>query len=151
MKAFRSTLEEARNADLLLHVVDVSHEEYRHMMDVTNATLQEVGVENVPTLFVYNKSDLAGVPHPKVEGDGLWISAKTGDGLDELLAVIKKRIFADYRSCRMVIPFDRGDIVSYLNKNATVKETEYEEEGTSLKVEISRADYERFREFIVAE
>ncbi|WP_422122139.1 GTPase HflX [Planococcus sp. X10-3] len=149
VRAFRSTLEEARNADLLLHVVDVSHEEYRHMMEVTNRTLHEVGVENVPTLYVYNKSDLADIPHPKTNGDGLWISAKNGKGLDELLDMIKQRIFADFMTCRMVIPFDRGDIVAYLNDTATIRETEYEEEGTSLLVELSRADYDRYEEFIV--
>lgn len=149
VKAFRSTLEEARNADLLLHVVDVSNEEHRYMMEVTNLTLQAVGVENVPTLYVYNKSDLAGVRYPTVNGDGLWISAKEGKGLDELLEVIKKRIFADYVTCRMVIPFDRGDIVAYLNEQASILETEYEEEGTLLKVEMSHADYDRYEQFVI--
>ncbi|WP_394120753.1 GTPase HflX [Planococcus donghaensis] len=149
VKAFRSTLEEARNADLLLHVVDVSNEEHGYMMEVTNLTLQAVGVENVPTLYVYNKSDLAGVRYPTVNGDGLWISAKEGKGLDELLEVIKKRIFADYVTCRMVIPFDRGDIVAYLNEQASILETEYEEEGTLLKVEMSHADYDRYQEFVI--
>ena len=62
VKAFRSTLEEARDADLLLHVVDVSNSEHGYMMEVTNDTLQAVGVENVPTLNIYNKSDLADIP-----------------------------------------------------------------------------------------
>ena len=149
VKAFRSTLEEARNADLLLHVVDVSNEEHRYMMEVTNLTLQAVGVENVPTLYVYNKSDLAGVRYPTVNGDGLWIAAKEGQGLDELLEAIKKRIFADYVTCRMVIPFDRGDIVAYLNEHANIQETEYEEEGTLLKVELSHADYDRYQQFVI--
>ena len=149
VKAFRSTLEEARNADLLLHVVDVSNEEHRYMMEVTNLTLQAVGVENVPTLYIYNKSDLAGVRYPTVNGDGLWIAAKEGQGLDELLEAIKKRIFADYVTCRMVIPFDRGDIVAYLNEHANIQETEYEEEGTLLKVELSHADYDRYQQFVI--
>lgn len=148
VKAFRSTLEEARNADLLLHVVDVSNEEHRYMMEVTNSTLQAVGVENVPTLYVYNKSDLAGVRYPAVNGDGVWIAAKEGKGLDELLEVVRKRIFADYVTCRMVIPFDRGDIVAYLNEQASILETEYEEEGTVLKVELSHEDYDRYQEFV---
>lgn len=149
VKAFRSTLEEARNADLLLHVVDVSNEEHRYMMEVTNLTLQAVGVENVPTLYIYNKSDLAGVRYPNANGDGLWISAKEGKGLDELLEVIKKLIFADYVTCRMVIPFDRGDIVAYLNEQANIHETKYEEDGTVLKVELSHADYDRYQQFVV--
>ncbi|AQU78200.1 MULTISPECIES: GTPase HflX [Planococcus] len=149
VKAFRSTLEEARNADLLLHVVDVSNEEHHYMMEVTNLTLQAVGVENVPTLYIYNKADLAGVHYPNANGDGLWISAKEGKGLDELLEVIKKLIFADYVTCRMVIPFDRGDIVAYLNEHASIHETVYEEEGTLLKVELSHADYDRYQQFVV--
>ncbi|TWT04207.1 GTPase HflX [Planococcus sp. CPCC 101016] len=149
VKAFRSTLEEARNADLLLHVVDVSNEEHRYMMEVTNQTLRAVGVENVPTLYVFNKSDLAGVRYPVVNGDGLWMAAKEGQGLDELLEVVKKRIFADYVTCRMVVPFDRGDIVAYLNEHASILETEYEEEGTVLKVELSHADHERYQEFVI--
>lgn len=149
VKAFRSTLEEARNADLLLHVVDVSNDEYRYMMDVTNTTLQAVGVENVPTLFVYNKADLAGIPYPHVNGEGLWIAAKEGRGLDELLEMIKQRIFLDYVTCRMVVPFNRGDIIAYLNESATVHETEYEEAGTMIKVELKRADYDRFEQFVI--
>ncbi|TWT02286.1 GTPase HflX [Planomicrobium sp. CPCC 101079] len=149
VNAFRSTLEEARNADLLLHVVDVSNEEYRHMMDVTNSTLHDVGVEDIPTLFVYNKADLAGIPYPKVGGDALWIAAKEDQGLDELLEVIKQRIFSDHVTCRMILPFERGDIVAYLNEYATIEETEYEENGTLLKVELSQADYDRFEEFVI--
>ena len=61
VNAFRSTLEEARDADLLLHVVDVSNDEYKFMIDVTNRTLKDVGVENVPIIYVYNKCDLANV------------------------------------------------------------------------------------------
>ena len=81
VKAFRSTLEEARDADLLLHVVDVSNEEHSFMMDVTNETLKAVGVEDIPTIYVYNKSDLANVKYPLVSGDNIWMSAKEGAGL----------------------------------------------------------------------
>jgi GTPase len=149
VNAFRSTLEEARNADLLLHVVDVSNEEYRHMMDVTNSTLHDVGVEDIPTLYIYNKADLAGIPYPKVTGDALWIAAKEDKGLDELLEMIKHHIFSDHITCRMILPFERGDIVAYLNEYATIEETEYEENGTLLKVELSQADYDRFEEFVI--
>lgn len=149
VKAFRSTLEEARNADLLLHVVDVSNEEHRYMMEVTNQTLHAVGVENVPTLYIYNKSDLAGVRYPAINGDGIWISAKKGQGLDELLEIIKRQIFANYVTCRMLVPFERGDIVAYLNEHASILKTDYEEEGTLLKVELSQADYDRYQPFII--
>lgn len=149
VKAFRSTLEEAREADLLLHVVDVSNDEHRYMIEVTNETLQAVGVENVPTVEVFNKSDRANLKYPHVHGDSIWISAKEGTGLDELLELIRSHIFADYKVCRMLIPYERGDLVSYFNETASVQTSEYEEDGTLLKVELKQADYERYQEFIL--
>lgn len=148
VKAFRSTLEEARDADLLLHVVDVSNDEHRFMMDITNDTLHAVGVEDVPTIYVYNKSDLADMKYPHIAGDNIWISAKEGAGLDELLEIIKKHIFSNYVRCSLLIPFDRGDIVSYLNEHASVFSTSYEEEGTVVQVELKKSDYDRFQEFL---
>ncbi|GGA39449.1 GTPase HflX [Psychrobacillus lasiicapitis] len=148
VKAFRSTLEEARDASLLLHVVDVSNAEHRYMMDVTNETLLAVGVEDIPTIYVYNKSDLADMKYPYVSGENIWISAKEGAGLDELLGMIKKQIFSDYVVCSMLIPFDRGDIVSYLNEHASVESTTYEEEGTLVKVELKKSDYDRLQQFV---
>nr|WP_198044752.1 GTPase HflX [Lysinibacillus timonensis] len=149
VKAFRSTLEEARDADLLLHVVDVSNEEYQFMMDVTNKTLTEIGVVDVPTIYVYNKSDQANVNYPLVSGNNIWISAKEGTGLDELIELIKQRVLANYVTCQMLIPFERGDVVSYLNQNASVLSTEYVEEGTLLSVEVKEADYKRYEQFVL--
>ncbi|HJF32887.1 MAG TPA: GTPase HflX [Sporosarcina psychrophila] len=150
VKAFRSTLEEARDADLLLHVVDVSNSEHGYMMEVTNETLQAVGVENVTTLNIYNKADLADVPYPTVSDDSVWISAREGKGLDELIELIKKKIFEQYVTCKLLIPFDRGDIVSYLNGKANVKNTEYEEEGTLLTVEMDISERAKLEEYIVS-
>lgn len=149
VKAFRSTLEEARDADLLLHVVDVSNDEYKFMMDVTNNTLKAVGVEDIPTLFVYNKSDLAEVQYPLVSGDNIWIAAKQGVGLDELVQIIRSHVFLDYVKCQMLIPYDQGAIVSYLNEDATIQTTEYEELGTLLTLELKLADYNKYEQYVV--
>ncbi|MFC4410461.1 GTPase HflX [Chungangia koreensis] len=149
VKAFRSTLEEAREADLLLHVVDVSNEEYRFMMDVTNETLQEVGVKNVPTVTVFNKSDEAGVRYPQMSGDSIWISAKEGAGLDELLTIIQQRVFGDYVTVELLIPYDRGEIINYLNEYTDVSSLAYEENGVLIKAEMKEADRNRFKEFLL--
>ncbi|MER1986280.1 MAG: GTPase HflX [Solibacillus sp.] len=149
VKAFRSTLEEAREADLLLHVVDVSNAEYSFMMDVTNQTLKAVGVEDVSTIYVYNKSDLAGVEYPLVSGDNIWIAAKESVGLDELLQLIRQQIFADYVQCNMLIPYDQGAVVSYLNEQATILATSYEEEGTLLSLEVKLADFNKYEQYVV--
>ncbi|MGE7091404.1 GTPase HflX [Lysinibacillus sp. NPDC048646] len=149
VKAFRSTLEEARDADLLLHVVDVSNEEHGFMMDVTNETLKAVGVEGIPTIYVYNKADLANVPYPIISGDNIWISAKQGVGLDELLQMIRQYIFSDYITCKMLIPYEQGNVVSYLNEKSTIHETAYEEEGTLLTLEAKEADYAKYQQYVV--
>ena len=150
VKAFRSTLEEARDADLLLHVVDVSNEEHGFMMDVTNETLKAVGVEDIPTIYVYNKSDLAGVKYPLVSGDNIWIAAKEGAGLDELVQIIKQHVFSDYITCSMLIPYEKGGVVSYLNEAATIFSTAYEEEGTLLELELKKADYHKYEEYVIS-
>ncbi|RHW35037.1 GTPase HflX [Lysinibacillus yapensis] len=149
VKAFRSTLEEARDADLLLHVVDVSNEEHPFMMEVTNKTLAEVDIEDIPTIYIYNKSDLADVNYPLVSGDNIWISAHEGKGLDELIELIRQHIFSDYVECEMLVPFDRGDIVSYLNSNAQIKETDYEEQGTKLVVELKESELKKFEQYVI--
>lgn len=149
VKAFRSTLEEAREANLLLHVVDVSNDDYRFMMDVTNETLKAIDVEDIPTIYVYNKSDIANVEYPLVSGDNIWISAREGKGLDELVEIIRKQIFANYKTCDMLIPYDQGGVVSYLNEYATILATSYEEEGTLVKVEIKEADYNKYEQYVV--
>ncbi|HEY9571147.1 MAG TPA: GTPase HflX [Metalysinibacillus sp.] len=148
VKAFRSTLEEARNADLLLHVVDVSHAEYRYMMEVTDQTLQAVGVEGIPTIHVYNKCDSTDKPYPVVSGDHIWLAAKEGVGLDELLAIISQHVFANYVKCELLVPYDRGEVVAYLNENAAIQSTDYEEDGTRILVELNDMDAKRFSEYM---
>ncbi|WP_102693676.1 GTPase HflX [Rummeliibacillus pycnus] len=149
VKAFRSTLEEARDADLLLHVVDASNAENQYMIEVTNNTLQEVGVEDIPTICVYNKADLANLAYPYVNNNQIWISAKEGVGLDELLQLIRQHIFSDYVTCTFCIPYDRGDIVSYLNESAHIIETSYDENGTILKVEVHESTAQKYQMFQV--
>lgn len=149
VKAFRSTLEEARDADLLLHVVDVSNTEHGFMMDVTNETLKAVGVEDIPTIYVYNKADIADVPYPVVSGDNIWISAKQGVGLEELVQLIRQHIFSHYVTCEMLIPYDHGNVVSYLNENASVFNTAYEEGGTLLSLEVKAADYAKYQHYVI--
>src|SRR5690606_15803581 len=121
-----------------------------YMMEVTNDTLHAVGVENVETLNIYNKADLAGIRYPKVSDDSVWLSAKEGQGLDELVELIKKKIFGQYITCKLLIPFDRGDIVSYLNDRANVKSAEYEEDGTLMTVEMDLSERKKFEQFIIS-
>lgn len=149
VQAFRSTLEEAKNADLLLHVVDVSDEEHGHMMDVTNETLGDIGVKSIPTVNIYNKSDLTEIAYPRVKDQSIWMSAGENKGIPELLTLIQQNLFRQYVTCKLMIPYDRGEIVAHLNENASIKETAYEEEGTLMTVEMPESECERLQEFIL--
>lgn len=151
VKAFRSTLEEVREADLLLHVIDYSDESYREHIKVTEDTLRELGAERIPMLYIFNKADLCGMGEfATIQGkDKLFMSAKSQNGIGALLAMITDMLSGGYRECMLIIPYGRGDIVSYLNDNAVVHEMEYREDGVAVRAQISLADAGRFGAYIV--
>lgn len=149
VKAFRSTLQEVCEADLLIHVVDFSNPNYKQQRQVTLDTLKQIGAEDIPILYAYNKIDLVEHDILEAEGDNVFISAKKNIGIDKLIDLISEKIFTDYVHCQMLIPFDRGNILSYLNQNAHIQSRVYISEGTLLSLECKTADYARYQEFLV--
>ncbi|MNZ65655.1 GTPase HflX [compost metagenome] len=145
VKAFRSTLEEVTEADLLIHVVDYSHDDYEQLIAVTNATLKELGASEIPTIYAYNKCDQTSQPYPLVKDNIAFISAKQKAGLEELTQLIRDHIFDDFIECEILIPFHQGRLVAYFNEHAHVRATSYEENGTRMRLECRAADYERYR------
>lgn len=151
VKAFRSTLEEVAEADLLIHVVDYANPHYEQLIQITNDTLKAIGIENIPVLFAYNKADLTEHAIPKVEGQTVYMSAKQRIGLNELISVVRSHIFKDYVHCKMLIPYDQGQLISYFNEHATVLATEYENDGTLLTLDCKRNDMEKYQQYVVSE
>ncbi|MEI5910096.1 GTPase HflX [Bacillus albus] len=149
VKAFRSTLEEVAEADLLIHVVDYANPNYEQLIDITNETLKKIGVENIPTIYAYNKSDMVDVEIPKVQEDRVYLSAKKHVGIKELVEMIRSHIYKEYTKCEMLIPYDQGQVVSYFNTYAHVLSTSYENEGTKLEVECKTSDYEKYKRFAI--
>lgn len=149
IKAFRSTLEEVTEADLLIHVVDFAHEDYNKLIEVTNQTLQELGTEGIEMLYVYNKCDLTDHPYPEVQGNDVYMSVREGKGLEELIGSIRKQLFSHYVKCSVLLPYDQGSIVSYFNEHAQIFSTEYEEQGTRLTMECSNVDFERYKPYFI--
>ncbi len=147
VKAFRSTLEEVTEADLLVHVVDYSNHMHKNHIKVTNHTLKELGAVNIPTIYAYNKVDLAEGDRQELDENGVYISAKYNKGMEELSNKIHEQIFANYISCELLIPYDKGSIVSYLNENANIRSTSYEEYGVMLSLECKNADYEKYKQY----
>ena len=149
VKAFRSTLEEVTEADLLVHVVDYAHEDYEQLIAVTQETLKELGADKIPTVYAYNKCDLTDHPYPLAKKESVYMSVKEKAGIDELVKLIGEQIFDDYMQCEVLIPYDKGRLVSYFNEKALVHSTSYEAEGTRMKLELRAADYEKYKdEFI---
>ena len=149
IKAFRSTLDEVRYADLLLNVVDASDERFREQMRVTEETLRELGAEKIPCIHVMNKADKIMDPGelPKIDGNRIYLSAKQGYGIPALLSLIEEKLYAGNREGVFLIPYSRGELVSYLNENASVHTCEYLPEGVKIAASCRERDYERLREF----
>ena len=151
VKAFRSTLEEVREADLLVQVIDYSDENYMEHIRVTEDTLKELGAEKIPMIYAYNKADLCGMGEfATVQGnDKLCLSAKSRNGIETLITLITGKLSAGYLDCSFIIPYERGDLVSYFNDNAVVHCTEYREDGVYIQTNVSRVDAARYEQFLV--
>ena len=151
VKAFRSTLEEVREADLLIQVIDYSDENYMEHIRVTEDTLKELGAAQIPMIYAYNKADLCGMgTFATIQGDDrLYLSAKSQSGIDTLMTLVSGKLSKRYRNCAFIIPYQRGDVVSYLNDNAVVHRTEYREDGVYMETNVSRIDAARYEQFLV--
>lgn len=146
VKAFRSTLEEVAEADLLIHVVDYAQAGYQRMISVTNDTLKELGADHIPTVYAYNKCDLTEHMYPQVLDDCVYLSVKQEKGLDELVELVRSHLYQDYMECEVLIPFNKGHLVSYFNEHAFVQSMSYEPEGTRMKLECRLSDFEKYQD-----
>ena len=127
VEAFKATLEELEYADLLLHVIDVSNPEWPEQAQIVDELIAELGAEQIPCLRVYNKSDLFfGDIRPRGE-DCVNISAKTGEGLDELLAAVNRILDKGTRRVTAHLPYEKGNLLDMLYREAKVESVEYGE------------------------
>lgn len=148
VESFKSTLAEASQADLLLQVIDYSDAHYKDMMETTADTLADIGIKDIPMINIFNKADKMEITYPTLEGDTqIVMSAIQPESLDMLTDLIKKSLFKDFVTTTLLIPFTEGSVVTYLNDNASVINTDYVAEGTQIEVELSAADYQRFAEY----
>ncbi len=149
IKAFRSTLEEVREADLLCHVVDFSNDNFEQHIEVTNETLRQIGAEQIPMVYIFNKSDLVDKEIPFVREDKIYLSAKQRVGITELVDIIVSHTMTDYVKCKMLIPYNQGSILSYFNEHANVETTSYEENGTVIELECRDSDFSKYKYLVL--
>ena len=127
VEAFKATLEELEYADLLLHVIDVSNAEWLEQAQIVDDLIEELGASSIPCLRVYNKSDLFfGDIRPHGEMS-VSISAKTGEGIGELLAEIDRVLDKGTRRVTLHFPYDKGNLLDMLYREAKVENVEYSE------------------------
>ena len=151
--AFKATLEIVTEADLLVHVVDASYENSDFHVEVTEKVLKEIGAGSKAKIKALNKVDLVGDRNTlevnSTGKDSFLISAKYDTGVDELMSEIMKRIFGEMIETKLLIPYTRGDISSYIQNKGEVKNIEYTGEGTLMECSLKEEVYNRFKEFEV--
>jgi len=148
VEAFKSTLDEVKYADLLVHVVDSAYEERDFQIDVTNNVIEQIGAGGKEKIMAYNKMDIAEERPLDVSGcDAVYISALTGDNMDVLIDTIKAKIFGNRVNAKLLIPYDKGSITSYLLENAEITSTEYTADGTLIEGYFSAEDYGRYEKY----
>ncbi|MBS5024627.1 GTPase HflX [Clostridium bornimense] len=147
VKAFRSTLEEVCDADLLVHIIDISNPNYKNQIDVTNETLSQIGADNIPMIYVYNKIDL--IDLDKLDNNKILISAKRDIGIDRLIESICEKVFEDYIRFKLKIPYSEGKMISNIMENATILDSEYIEDGVILNIECSEKEYVQYKQYII--
>ena len=125
VEAFKATLEELEYADLLLHVIDVSNPQWQQQAAIVESLIRELKADHIPCLRVYNKCDLAFSGQRSAGEDTVSISAKTGEGVPELLACIDKKLDKGTRRVTIHLPYDKAGLLDGLYREAKVESVDY--------------------------
>jgi GTP-binding protein HflX len=154
VEAFRSTLEEVGEADVIVHVVDASHPDPASQLATVRDVIGEVGARDIPEIVAFNKSDLADEDQRLLlrglEPRAVFVSARTGEGIEELLERIAEEVPSPSIELTLLVPYERGDVVSSMHDRAVILSTDYEEAGTRVRVLVNEADAPPLREFAVS-
>ena len=152
VEAFMSTLEEISDADLLIHIVDASDPDPDHQLDSVRIVLSEIGAETVDELKVFNKIDAADeltvrrlrALHP----EAVFISAATGEGIDELLDAVVSGLDARTVELTLEIPYDRGDVLADVHATGDVRDLDHIATGSRVTVMLPHEEAPRFRKYV---
>ena len=151
VESFRSTLDEVRDADLVLHIVDASVADPARQISAVRAVLEEIGAGDIPELMVVNKIDVADpeAVAELVEGHGaVPISAVSGEGTDKLAETVAVRLRALNAVVELTVPYDRGDVIAALHREGEVLVEVHDESGSRIRARLPRQALERFAQYM---
>ncbi len=145
VNAFRSTLDEVNDADLVLHVVDSSSDYFGVQMRVVEEVLTSLGAIDTPRIDVYNKIDK---PESKPRSNGVAISAASGAGIDTLLHAIEEALAKTQVKLEVVVPYDKHGAMQMIRQSATILAETHEEDGTHLTILLNESEIWRIKKAI---
>ncbi len=153
--AFRATLEEIAEADLLLHIVDVTHPQAMAHVESVHKTLREIGADQIPTLPVLNKIDRLDDPSQALQKmdsfpDAVAISALKGDGIEGLLDSVQSKLFGSYENLTVNMPYNQGDLISLFHDEGQIDSITNEYEGVLIQGRLPVRLLGRYKEYIVS-
>lgn len=152
IESFQSTLSEAKDADLLIQVVDGSDPHYEEMIKTTNKTLADIGIANKPIIYAYNKADKKpDFKGPEIDGDNIYYSARDQTSIEALLKLIYDNLFKNYKNIKIFIPFTDGKATGFIQDNLTIKSQEYNDKGTIYHLFVSPANAARMGKYVIDE
>ena len=147
--SFKATLQEAKDADLLINVVDAADPNMNQMIKTTLEVLDEIGVKDLPMITAYNKADKTDRNYPQIEGSDILYSAIDPKSIKLLADLITKRVFSNYEKLNLNLPLSAGKELAYLHENAQVLSENYEEDGVHIEANIAPDDQGRFEKYLV--
>lgn len=154
VKAFRSTLDEVKEADLLLIVVDYSDEHYKTQIQVVKDTIKELEASDREVIYVFNKVDKAenelaqtAQNEPVIREDAIYMSARKEDHVKALIDFILQRVYGEYERVTFLFPYDKSNLVHYLKENAQEVTMEYLPEGTRVTALCGKKELYKFEEY----
>lgn len=147
VQAFRSTLEEVKEADLLVHVIDSSSPYCQTQIETTLDVLEQLGVKDTPMIYVYNKVDLGYRPFLEFQTPYVLTSVKEQAGLQQLEELMVSTLFKDYELIELIIPYDQGVIFQEIKQKYQMLREEYLDEGIYISFYTSLKDKYRYRPY----
>ena len=148
IESFKATLQEVKDADLLINVVDASDPNMIQMIRTTQNVLDEIGVKNTPMITAYNKADKSERNYPQIEGSGILYSAIDTKSIATLADLITKHIFSSYKQINLLLPLSAGKILAYLHENAQVLKENYQNDGIHVVARLSPREQARLANYI---